>query len=435
MSISSSLNAGVSGLAANASALGTISDNIANSSTFGYKRADVDFSSVVISETEGAYTAGGVVVDPFREVDSRGSLVSTSNSTDLALGGDGMLPVTTISSVDDGDPSPPLLLVSTGSFRTNDEGYLVTESGLVLQGFEANADGTFPAVPRDSADGLVPVRINENAFASAPTTEISLGANIPAQATDSTDFIGGEIYNLPIAYIDNVGSTESLNFEFDPNEADPQSNNWTVTVTDSALAATVATLTIQFDDTTGSGGAIDTVTTAGAFGETYDPATGVLTVTVGRGPIEVNIGAETTADGLSQLDADFGPTNIVKNGAAVGTLSSVEVDENGFVIGSYNNGFTEVLYQIPVVDVPDPNGLTAVDGQAFMISADSGDFYLWDAGAGPTGEIIGFAREESTADLAAELTSLIQVQRAYSSNATVIRTVDEMLQETTNLKR
>ncbi|MEM9429806.1 MAG: flagellar basal body rod C-terminal domain-containing protein, partial [Pseudomonadota bacterium] len=52
-----------------------------------------------------------------------------------------------------------------------------------------------------------------------------------------------------------------------------------------------------------------------------------------------------------------------------------------------------------------------------------------------TGEIIGFAREESTADLAAELTSLIQVQRAYSSNATVIRTVDEMLQETTNLKR
>ena len=57
------------------------------------------------------------------------------------------------------------------------------------------------------------------------------------------------------------------------------------------------------------------------------------------------------------------------------------------------------------------------------------------AGDGPTGEIIGFAREESTTDVAGELTQLIQTQRAYSSNAKVIQTVDEMLQETTNIKR
>ena len=60
---------------------------------------------------------------------------------------------------------------------------------------------------------------------------------------------------------------------------------------------------------------------------------------------------------------------------------------------------------------------------------------LWNAGDGPTGDIVGFAREESTVDVASELTQLIQTQRAYSSNAKVIQTVDEMLQETTNLKR
>ena len=49
--------------------------------------------------------------------------------------------------------------------------------------------------------------------------------------------------------------------------------------------------------------------------------------------------------------------------------------------------------------------------------------------------VIGFVQEASNADLATELTSLIETQRAYSSNATVIRTVDEMLQETTNIKR
>ncbi|MEO0387230.1 MAG: flagellar hook-basal body complex protein [Pseudomonadota bacterium] len=435
MSISSSLNAGVSGLNANASALGTISDNIANSGTFGYKRADVDFSSVVISETEGAYSAGGVTVDPYREVDGRGSLVSTSNSTDLAVGGQGMLPVTTSSAVDDNDPDPPLMLVSTGSFRTDEDGYLVSESGLVLMGFPADANGNIPNVPRDSAEGLVPVQINQNQFASEPTTEMSIGANLPSEATDSTDPIGGTPYTLDVAYIDNVGGTETLTFTFTPNATDPQSNEWTATLTDSALGATVGEFTILFDNSSNTGGSIFSVNTAGAFGESYDPNTGIADITVGRGPIAVNIGATGTDDGLTQLDAEFAPTNITKNGAAVGTLTSIEVDENGFLEGAYDNGFTQTLYQIPLADVPNPNGLTAVDNQAFMISADSGPFYLWDAGKGPTGEIIGFAREESTADIAAELTRLIQTQRAYSSNATVIRTVDEMLQETTNLKR
>jgi flagellar hook protein FlgE len=94
-----------------------------------------------------------------------------------------------------------------------------------------------------------------------------------------------------------------------------------------------------------------------------------------------------------------------------------------------------VVYQIPLIDVPNPNGLIAMSNQAYQISPDSGAFFLWDAGDGPTGDIVGFSREESTTDVAGELTQLIQTQRAYSSNAKVIQTVDEMLQETTNIKR
>jgi flagellar hook protein FlgE len=76
-----------------------------------------------------------------------------------------------------------------------------------------------------------------------------------------------------------------------------------------------------------------------------------------------------------------------------------------------------------------------MNNQTFRVSPDSGSFYLWNAGDGPTGGIVGYAREGSTTDVAAELTALIQTQRAYSSNAKVIQTVDEMLQETTNIKR
>ena len=90
MTISSSLNASVAGLSANASRLATISDNIANSSTFGYKRAVTDFHSMVIDSGRGTYSAGGVRVTSQRLIDERGPLLSTSNATDLAVRGRGL---------------------------------------------------------------------------------------------------------------------------------------------------------------------------------------------------------------------------------------------------------------------------------------------------------------------------------------------------------
>lgn len=82
-----------------------------------------------------------------------------------------------------------------------------------------------------------------------------------------------------------------------------------------------------------------------------------------------------------------------------------------------------------------PHGLKASDSQTYEVSLESGGIFLWDAGTGPVGSTMGYSREGSTTDVATELTNLIQTQRAYSSNAKVIQTVDEMLQETTNLKR
>jgi fagellar hook-basal body proteins len=95
MTISSSLNAGVAGLAANSSKLATIADNIANSSTYGYKQATTDFHSLVINSSRGSYSAGGVRITTNRLIDERGSITSTNSVTDLAVRGRGMMPVTT----------------------------------------------------------------------------------------------------------------------------------------------------------------------------------------------------------------------------------------------------------------------------------------------------------------------------------------------------
>ncbi|MCB1365440.1 MAG: flagellar hook-basal body complex protein, partial [Rhodobacteraceae bacterium] len=140
-------------------------------------------------------------------------------------------------------------------------------------------------------------------------------------------------------------------------------------------------------------------------------------------------------DGIMQLSDRFAPVSVSKDGFPVGNMTRVEVDANGLVHALFDTGITRTIYKVPLVDLPNPNGLVALDQQTYMPSPESGAYFLWDAGAGPTGDIVSYAREESATDVANELTEMIQTQRAYSSNAKVIQTVDEMLQETTNIKR
>ena len=195
----------------------------------------------------------------------------------------------------------------------------------------------------------------------------------------------------------------------------------------------VGEYTLTFDDTRGAGGTL--LSAANTIGGAYNPTTGTFQINVAGGPIDVKLGALGAPDGITQLSDAFAPVNITKNGSPAGNLTSVEIDPNGYVHASYDVGISRVIFQVPLVDVPNQNGLESMDNETYGITPDSGSFFLWDAGDGPTGDVVSYAQEESSTDVAGELTSLIQTQRAYSSNAKVIQTVDEMLQETTNIKR
>ena len=467
MTISSSLNAGVAGLTANATRLATISDNIANSATYGYKRADSSFHSMVIDSGAGTYSAGGVRVTTFREIDQPGALLSTSNSTDLAVRGRGFLPVTNASALESKTTSSiPMALTTTGSFKTDSEGYLVSDTGLVLLGWPADSDGSVALFPRDTVEGLEPIQINVNQFAGEPTTKVTLGVNLPATSTVyGYDTLTNPNPQTSIEYFDNLGTSRQLTVEYIPQPStDPavlRSNEWTMTIYDNAqpdVATPPATpdprgtaighYGLVFSENTTDGGTISAVTTYDPSDFTtvitdvtnplyYDGGIGTVSVMAARGPIEITIGREQAAvgTGISQLADTFAPTSILKDGSAVGNMVGVDVDANGYVYANFDIGITRRIYQIPLVDLPNPNGLTPLDNQTFAVSNTSGSFFLWDAGDGPTGDIIGYALEESATDVAGELTDLIQTQRAYSSNAKVIQTVDEMLQETTNIKR
>ena len=433
MTISSSLNSGLAGLTTNANRLATIADNLANSSTYGYKRVVADFHSLVIMQNDGSYSAGGVRATTARMIDQRGTLITTSNPTDLAIGGRGMIPVTEAGALNAPGGDLPVNLMTTGSFRPDADGVLRTSTGQVLMGWPSNADGTTPNFPRDTFTGLQPVTINRNQFAGDPTTFMDLSVNLPATSTEAG--ADGQPFVMSAEYYDNLGTPQDLEITYRPTvPAAGMSHEWTMEIRDSASGgALIGEYRLTFDDVRGNGGNLDTVTVVS--GGPYDPVSGTLALNVAGGPIDLVIGAPGDPSGLTQLSESFARAPVVKNGSPVGDLSRVEVDENGYLHAIYDSGVTRVIYQIPVVDVPNLNGLTTGDNQTYSISPDSGQFFLWDAGDGPTGEIVGYAREESTTDAAGELTQLIQTQRAYSSNAKIIQTVDEMLQETTNIKR
>ena len=441
MTITSSLNAGVAGLNANANKLATISDNIANSSTYGYKRVQADFYSVVVhGETGTMYSAGGVRSTSLRLIDERGPLIGTSNSTDLAVDGRGFMAVTTIDAVSRGIGDLPISLTTTGSFKADADGIMRNQTGQVLMGWPANPDGSLGNYSRDSFTDLIPVKVDQNQYVANPTTSLSLGANLPATSTKvgADTYLGGAaalVETMSLKYTGNLGTLETLSFTFTPSvPTSGNSNEWTMAISDSASDGNqIAEYTLSFDGAMGSGGTLAGITAI--TGDDYDPASGIIPLNVGGGVISMDVGAIGATGGMTQLSQTFAPIGKATNGTPVARLVSVNIDDNGYLHANYDQGFEKVIYQIPVVDVPNPNGLTSASNQTYQVSAESGPYYLWDSGDGPTGQLIGNSLEQSTTDVTRELTNLITTQRAYSSNVKVIQTVDEMLQETTNLKR
>ena len=448
MGISSSMNAGVSGLNANANKLATISDNIANSQTYGYKRADVDFSSMTISDSKSPntvgggrwFTAGGVQTQAIWDVERKGAITTTSNSTDLAITGRGFLPVTDLASIDSTSGEQPLMLTTTGSFSTERPGLSHHDERPRPARLAGGRLRQRHRPGRDTASGLEPVRVNISSVAVQPTTEIALNANLPTDDVEAG--ADGATRDVTVEYFDNVGGSQALTASFAPTvpaAGDPRSNEWTLTLTDQATGQSAGTYTLVFSDTAPNAGGLASVTgpTGGTLASSYDATTGEMSLNLGNQALTIAIGS-TDPNGprnLSQLSSTFSSVGVSHDGNAAGTFTGLSIDEKGLLSATYSTGFSQVIYQIPIADVPNPNGLKVLDNQCFALSQASGGMFLWDAGDGPTGSIEGFAREQSTTDIAKELTQLIQTQRAYSSNAKIIQTVDEMLQETTNLKR
>ena len=174
MSINSAMLAGVSGLVANSSALAAISDNIANVNTTAYKRNQVNFANLVTSQSvAGRYSAGGVQGITRQFVSQQGLIQSSASSTDLAIAGDGFfIGAEKGSGLTAADSR---LFTRSGSFHVDSDGFLINDAGLYLQGWPAQANGTFNVSPSD-LNAMASINVKNLGAAVQQTTEVALSA-------------------------------------------------------------------------------------------------------------------------------------------------------------------------------------------------------------------------------------------------------------------
>ncbi len=461
MSLNSALTIGVAGLRANSSALSGISNNIANINTVGYKRTRSDFSSLVTSSANiSALDAGaGVSAGSQRLIAEQGQLQSSSASTDLGIAGAGFFVVGT--ATQNGATDDALRFTRAGGFAPDEKGFLRNAAGYYLRGWPAQPDGSF-ATNASDITSLSTVNIASISGAAKATTSVQINGNLKASqaisAAEGTYAAGTSANNMAsgavtpdfvrtVQVFDSQGGVHNINMAFLKSSA--AANTWHVEVyaspaSDVTIGAPLvdgqlAVGNVVFD-ANGQFDAASSMSLNLAFGASSAgaPAASAFnwasSLGIAAQTINVNLGSAGASGGMTQFDSNSVLDSSIVDGAIFGSLTGVDVDDQGFVTASFSNGVIQKIYQIPLATFVNPNGLNAEDGDAFSLAINSGSLNLKAAGNG-VGKIASKTLEGSNVDLAKEFTNLITVQRAYSASSKIITTADQMLDELIRIKR
>lgn len=464
MSINGAMLAGVSGLASNAAALSSISQNISNVNTVGYKRVATEFSTVVNTQSAGvSYSAGGVKANTRQFISQGGQLQRTTSSTDLAIGGDGFFVVTEKS--ENLTPSDARLFTRAGAFTVDKLGYLQNTSGFYLQGWPIDAEGNANIDPSDM-NRLNSINVGKVGGAAEPTTRVSLNANLKSSTVPHADIATYAAGSMSAYALDPANGIKP-DFEITVPVSDSKGGqrNITVSFLKSETANTWFAEIRAPEGTADGGGApanllksgqvlftqdgrfdIDGMRALGA-GALFDPDNPVLELAASGGGApkwadDLGVAAQSiafdlnaSAGGLTQYDSTSFVQATYTNGTAFGNLTDIQIDSGGYVTAVFDNGVMRRIAQVALATFPSTNNLTEVSGNAYRVSQASGTFNLKAPGTGGAGLIGASQLEASTVDLSTEFTNLITTQRAYSASSKIITTADEMLAELINIKR
>lgn len=408
----------LSGLTAAQKQLDSVSNNLANMNTVGYKDENVNFSDL-FAEAYAVTTNGsgdpvqlgnGVKVSSIASDFTEGSLNQTGTASNMALSGAGFF-VTQ-------DPSGVQDYTRAGDFTTNKAGELTTPDGNLLLGYAATA-GVI-----NTSGALQPVQVGTQTTPAEATKNFQITANLNSNAS-----VGDAGAPSSFSVYDSLGQAHTVSIDYTKTAA----NTWSYSVTIPSA-----------DLTTGATGS-----TTLASGTLDFNSSGQLQTASGKNiAITMPPSGSTFVDGASSMSVNWNLTDAIGNttitqtatasstsatnqdGYASGTLSSYTIEPDGTIQGTFTSGKTLALGQVAVATFANVEGLSNVGGNSYQVSPASGDAVVGTAQTGGRGSIIGGSIEESNVDISTEFSKLIVAQQAYSANAKSITAFNQVSQAT-----
>ena len=385
--------------------LESISNNIANTGTTGYKSSRTNFAAMYSSAAPNGVQAASST----QTLDVNGGLLSTGRNLDVAISGKGYFMVT--------DSTGVTNYTRTGMFDIDNQGNVVDHMGRKVQGYAMNA--------------------GSDALGALGTLNVPTG-QIPAQASTGIDFVG----NLSSDW------TAPVNTPFDAT--DPQTYN------SSSVSVVYDSLGMQHSITqyfvkTGTNEVTvhylnngqpipDAVTKAAAKDVLTFSAQGQLNgntpPTLRWTPTDLQ-GQQTGAaaievafnyTGTTQYAGDTSTTTNAADGYASGTMVNVQIGDDGAVNVQYSNGMVQRKGMLALASFRSESGLVAVDGTSWQATANSGVALIGTPGTGQLGALASKQLEQSNVEVATELVDLMGAQRNYQANTKVISTQNEVMQ-------
>jgi len=411
-----SFSTALSALSAHSPASDVVGKTLANLNTPGFKTSVVSFHDLVtqslgagLGETQVGFGVGRPVT--IRQF-SQGAIQSSSGALDAAIQGDGFFIVQ--------DNAGAILYTRGGNFQVDKAGNLLTSTGERIQGWTEIDPATGKVITSGAINNItVPIGTLQ---APTPSSVFSFELNLNAAAE------AGSTFSTAIEVYDSLGNSHVVTITF-TKAATANEWNYSVTVPDADLMApfTPVTGAITFD-------AAGKLTSPAAS----DPMPTIDITGLADGANDLSLTwnlYDGTAPRLTQYAQPSSVSANAQNGSPAAQLVRVGLADGGKILAQYSNGEQAVVGQVAMASIRNPESLIAVGINNYQLSARSALPAIGLPGTGGRGLIIGGAVEYSTVDIAKEFTNLIVLQRGYQANTRVVTAVDELSQETINLKR
>jgi len=399
----------LSGMNAAQTDLGVTANNIANSSTNGFKGSRAEFADLFAVSLQGVSsnaTGNGVRVAAVAQQFAQGSIEFTDSNLDLAVSGPGMFMVS------DGGA---LAYTRAGAYQLNRDGYVVNSQQQRLQAYPPLATGGF------NTGGLGDLQLQTTDSPPQATSSVEYLLNLPANATvppvTPFDPANPNTFNqaTSLTLFDSLGATHTGTMYFEKTAV---ANEWTARLYIDG-ASVGGALPLQYSNT-----GLLTAPVGGLLPfPAYVPTTGAAPMNV-----TVDMGQST------QYGANFSINAVTQDGYTTGRLIGIDISETGIVQARFTNGISQPLGQIAIANFANVQGLQQLGNTQWAETFASGQALRGQAGNSGFGLVQSGALEGANVDVTEELVKMITAQRNFQANAQMISTADSITQTIINIR-